>query len=197
MTQSDVQSFAFYGEDAESAKSVVRVFQTGLFIGALIALVAGGAILAWPGGSSTVIALIFGLYFSIRGFVRVAVGIFGPGLTGGGRALSIVIGILLIVVGVFAFKSPAGILELLGILIGIMWIIDGIATLVESGRGSSRGIAITLGLISLIAGVAVLFVPAAAVDVLIVLGGVFLIVIGVAQAIGAFTIGRMAKRGQI
>jgi uncharacterized membrane protein HdeD (DUF308 family) len=197
MTQSDVQSFAFYGEDAESAKSVVRVLQTGLFIGALIALVAGGAILAWPGGSSTVIALIFGLYFLIRGLVRVAVGIFGPGLTGGGRALSIVIGILLIVVGVFAFKSPSGILELLGILIGIMWIIDGIATLVESGRGSSRGIAITLGLISLIAGVAVLFVPAAAVDVLIILGGVFLIVIGVAQAIGAFTIGRMAKRGQI
>jgi hypothetical protein len=197
MSQSDVQSFTFYGDDAASAKSVVRVLQTGLFIGALIALVAGGAILAWPGGSSTVIALIFGLYFLIRGLVRVAVGIFGPGLTGGGRALSIVIGILLIVVGVFAFKSPSGILELLGILIGIMWIIDGIATLVESGRGSSRGIAITLGLISLIAGVAVLFVPAAAVDVLIILGGVFLIVIGVAQAIGAFTIGRMAKRGQI
>ena len=197
MSQSDVQSFTFYGDDAASARSVVRVLQTGLFIGALIALVAGGAILAWPGGSSTVIALIFGLYFLIRGLVRVAVGIFGPGLTGGGRALSIVIGILLIVVGVFAFKSPSGILELLGILIGIMWIIDGIATLVESGRGSSRGIAITLGLISLIAGVAVLFVPAAAVDVLIVLGGVFLIVIGVAQAIGAFTIGRMAKRGQI
>jgi uncharacterized membrane protein HdeD (DUF308 family) len=197
MSQSDVQSFTFYGDDAASAKSVVRVLQTGLFIGALIALVAGGAILAWPGGSSTVIALIFGIYFLIRGLVRVAVGIFGPGLTGGGRALSIVIGILLIVVGVFAFKSPSGILELLGILIGIMWIIDGIATLVESGRGSSRGIAITLGLISLIAGVAVLFVPAAAVDVLIILGGVFLIVIGVAQAIGAFTIGRMAKRGQI
>jgi len=197
MTQSDVQLFAFYGEDAESAKSVVRVLQTGLFIGALIALVAGGAILAWPGGASTVIALIFGLYFLIRGLVRVAVGIFGPGLTGGGRALSIVLGILLIVVGVFAFKSPAGILEILGILIGIMWIIDGIATLVESGRGSSRGIAITLGVISLIAGVAVLFVPATAVDVLIVLGGVFLIVIGVAQAIGAFTVGRMGKRGAL
>jgi uncharacterized membrane protein HdeD (DUF308 family) len=45
--------------------------------------------------------------------------------------------------------------------------------------------------------VAVLFVPAAAVDVLIILGGVFLIVTGVAQAIGAFTSGRMAKRGQI
>jgi len=197
MSQSDVNSFAFSGDDAESAKSVARVLQTGLFIGALIAIVAGGAILAWPGGSSTVIAIIFGLYFLIRGFVRVAVGIFGPGLTGGGRAVSIVIGVLLIVVGVFAFKSPAGILELLGILIGIMWIIDGIATLVESGRGSSRGIAIALGIISLIAGIVVLFVPATAVQVLILLGGIFLIVIGVAQVVGAFTIGRMAKRGQI
>ncbi|NBX23038.1 MAG: hypothetical protein EBR52_02775 [Microbacteriaceae bacterium] len=129
--------------------------------------------------------------------MRVAVGIFGPGLTGGGRAVSIVIGVLLIVVGVFAFKSPAGILELLGILIGIMWIIDGIATLVESGRGSSRRIAIALGIISLIAGIVVLFVPATAVQVLILLGGIFLIVIGVAQVVGAFTIGRMAKRGQI
>ena len=197
MSQSNVDTFAFYGESAEHAKTVVRVIQTGLFIGAVVAILAGSAILAWPGGASTVIAVIFGAYFLIRGIVRVALGIFGPGLTGLGRALSVIIGLLLVVVGIFAFKSPLGIVELVGILIGVMWIIDGIATLVESGRGSSRSLALGLGLLSIVAGVVVLFVPTTAVNVLVVLGGVFLLVIGVAQLVGAFSVAAMARRGSL
>jgi len=194
---SDTQRFAFYGDSKEEARNVARVLQTGLWIGAVLALLAGVAVLTWPGGSATVVAVIFGVYFLVRGAVRVIVGVFAPGLTGGGRALSILIGLLLVVVGVFALKSPAGILELIGLLIGVMWIIDGVATVVESGRGSSRGIAITLGVISIVAGVIVLFVPAAAIAVLVVLGGILLIVIGVAQITAAVSLGRLAKRGAL
>jgi uncharacterized membrane protein HdeD (DUF308 family) len=125
--------------------------------------------------------------------VRVVVGLFAPGLTGGGRALSVLIGLLLVVVGIFALAMPDSVLELIGLLIGVTWIIDGVATLIESGRGSSRGITVALGSVSIIAGVVVLFVPAAAVAVLVVLGGVLLIVVGVAQITAAVALGRVAK----
>lgn len=194
---SETQRFAFYGESKEEAGSVARVLQTGLWIGAILSLIAGVAALAWPGGSATVLAVIFGLYFLVRGVVRVVVGIFAPTLTSGGRALSIVIGLLLVVVGVFALVSPAGILELLGLLIGVTWIIDGVATVVETNRRSSLGIAMGLGVISIVAGVAVLFVPAAAIAVLVILGGVLLIVVGVAQIVAAVALRSLANRGTL
>ncbi len=194
---SETQRFAFYGGSTEDARSVARVLQTGLWIGAILSLIAGVAVLAWPGGSATVLAVIFGLYFLVRGVVRVVVGVFAPALTSGGRAMSIIIGLLLVVVGVFALRSPDGILDLLGLLIGVMWIIDGVATLVETGRGSSRGIAVALGTISIVAGVVVLFVPAAAVTVLVILGGILLIVVGIAQAVAAVTLVSLAKKGTL
>ena len=194
---SETQRFALYGGSPENASAVARVLQTGLWIGAVLALIAGVAVLTWPGGTATVVAVIFGLYFLIRGAVRVVVGVFAPGLTGGGRALSILIGVLLTVVGVFALASPSGLLDIIGLLIGVTWIIDGIATVVESGRGSSRGVAFVLGVISIVAGVIVLFVPAAAITVLVVLGGILLIVVGVAQITAAVTLGRLAKRGTL
>ncbi len=190
---SDTQRFSFYKGSPEDATSVARVLQTGLWIGAILALIAGISVLAWPGASATVVVVIFGLYFLIRGVVRVVVGIFAPGLTGGGRALSVLIGLLLVVVGIFALATPGSVLELIGLLIGVTWIIDGVATLIETGRSSSRGITAALGSVSIIAGVVVLFVPAAAIAVLVVLGGILLIVVGVAQITAAVALGRVAK----
>jgi uncharacterized membrane protein HdeD (DUF308 family) len=47
--------------------------------------------------------------------------------------------------------------------------------------------------VSIIAGVVVLFVPAAAIAVLVVLGGILLIVVGLAQITAAVALGRVAK----
>jgi uncharacterized membrane protein HdeD (DUF308 family) len=190
----DLQGFAFYGDGHENTKQTIKVIQTGLFIGAALAALFGGLILGFTGGALLVIAIFIGLYFLIRGIIRVITGIFAPGLTAGGRTLSIVLGVLLVAVGIFALKNPGDSLALLGILIGLSWIIDGVATLIESSRAVSRGFAITAGLISLVAGFVVLFVPIEGVAVLTVITGVFLIVIAIAQVVGALVLGSAAKK---
>jgi uncharacterized membrane protein HdeD (DUF308 family) len=191
---SDLQGFAFYGDSANTAKATVKVIQTGLIIGAVLSALVGIIVLSWPVATLVVVAVLFGIYFLVRGIVRVAVGIFAPGITGGGRALSIILGVLLIAVGIFALKNPGDSLALLGILIGLSWIIDGIATLVESSNKASRGFAIAAGIISIIAGVVVLFVPIDGVATLTIIGGIFLIVLAVAQALGAVVLASAAKK---
>jgi uncharacterized membrane protein HdeD (DUF308 family) len=190
----EFQGFAFYGDGHENTKQTIKVIQTGLIIGAVLSGIFGGLILGWPGATLLVIAVLIGLYFLIRGVVRLIAGIFAPGLTAGGRTLSIILGVLLIAVGIFALKNPGDSLALLGILIGLSWIIDGIASLIEASRALSRGFAITAGLLSIIAGVVVLFVPIEGVAVLAIVAGVFLLVIAVAQLVGAIALGSAAKR---
>lgn len=191
---SKLQGFAFYGNSADTAKATVKVIQTGLIIGAILSALVGIIVLSWPEATLVVVAVLFGLYFLVRGIVRVAVGIFAPGLTGAGRALSIILGVLLAGVGVFALTNTAGTLAVLGILIGISWIIDGVATLVESSNKASRGFAIASGIVGIIAGGVLLFVPISGVAMLTIIGGLFLIVLAVAQALGAIVLASAAKK---
>jgi uncharacterized membrane protein HdeD (DUF308 family) len=188
------KGFAFYGDSANTAKATVRVIQTGLIVGAILSALVGIIVLSWPMATLVVVAVLFGLYFLVRGTVRVAMGIFGPGLTVGGRVLSIVLGLLLAAVGIFALMNTTGTLFLLGILIGISWIIDGIATIIESSNKASRGFAIAAGIIGVAAGVVVLAVPIDGVATLIIIAGIFLIVLAVAQALGAIVLASAAKK---
>ena len=178
------KGFAFYGDSANTAKATVKVIQTGLIVGAILSALVGIIVLSWPMATLVVVAVMFGLYFLVRGIVRVIVGIFGPGLTAGGRALSIILGVLLVGVGIFALMNTAGTLAVLGILIGNSWIIDGIATIVESSNKASRGFAIAAGIIGVAAGVVVLAVPIDGVATLTTIAGLFLIVLAVAQSSG-------------
>ncbi|PJJ63260.1 HdeD family acid-resistance protein [Compostimonas suwonensis] len=163
-------------------------------ISGLVALVIGVLVLVWPGATLQVVAVLFGLYFLIVGVVRAAIGIFGKDLSGGIRALDIILGVLLVIAGVFALKNPLDSIAILGILIGLGWIIEGVVALAESGSGaSSRGLAIFFGIVSLIAGIIVLFVPLGTVAVLVLFGGISLIVIGLIGIVRAFTFGRKAK----
>lgn len=191
---SNTTSFAFYGDSQENARETVKAIQTSLIIGAVLSAVVGTILLAWTGAALFIVAMVLGIYFLVRGIVRLVSGIFAPGLTAGGRTLSIILGILLVVVGIFVLKNPGDSLALLGILIGLSWIIDGIATLVESSQAVSRGFAIVAGILGIIAGIVVLFVPLESVAVLTMIAGLFLVVIAIAQIIGAIVLGSKAKK---
>ena len=191
---SNTTTFAFYGDSQENARETVKAIQTSLIIGAVLSAIVGTILLAWTGAALFIVAMVLGIYFVVRGIVRLVSGIFAPGLTAGGRTLSIILGILLVVVGIFVLKNPGDSLALLGILIGLSWIIDGIATLVESSQAVSRGFAIVAGILGIVAGIVVLFVPLESVAVLTMIAGLFLVVIAVGQIIGAIVLGSKAKK---
>jgi len=193
-TSPEVRGFAYYDHGQINTRQTVKAVQTVLFIGAALSALFGILLLTSTTGFLQVVGVLFGLYFLIRGLIRLVSGIFGPGLSAGGRTLSIIFGVLLVALGIFAMRNPDDSVAILGILIGISWLIDGIVTLLESSHSTSRGVSIFVGILSVVAGIVVLSVPAASMSVLAMIAGIFLLVIAVAQVIAAISIGVSAKK---
>ncbi|MCF8541012.1 MAG: DUF308 domain-containing protein [Aurantimicrobium sp.] len=192
-TPNSVNGFVYYGSSAEATKQTVRTVRTGLIIGAIITAIVGILMLAFPQSSAFLAAIIFGVFVLIRGIVRVVVGIGGPGLTGLGRTLSIITGVILLAAGVvILFNLTVGV-EVLAIIIGISWIIDGIATLIESSRAAARAFSIVTGIISVLAGVAMFFLGGQGVAIIMIVIGAVALALAVVQIVGAIAVGRVSR----
>jgi len=158
----------------------------------VVAIAIGTVLLVWTQATVTIIAVLFGLYFVISGVVRIVRGIAGAGSATGGRVLNIVLGTLVLILGILALRNPEGSLAVLGLIVGIVWIVEGVAALVEFTTDSSRWPGIVLGVVGIVAGVIVLFAPVATIGVLVTIGGIMLIISGLIQLVRAFTFGRGA-----
>lgn len=187
--------FAAFTLDADGlTRSAINGIRVGLGISGAVALVIGLLITFWPKGSAAVIVVLLGIYFVVAGIAYLGIGIFAKGIGGGARALDIILGILMIVAGILVFTDPqasAVILGIfLGIFVGIAWIVEGIVALVQSGDSGSRGWSIFFGILSLIAGIILLFSPLWGAVVLFWVAGISLIVLGIIQIVRAFAFGR-------
>lgn len=189
---SDTTALGFQIDPSRLSKSEVNGIRVALGISAVVALVLGIIVLVWPDKTAGLIAILFGLYFLIIGVVRLAKGVFSRGISGGTRVLSILLGLLLVIAGIFALRNLGATVALLGIIIGIAWIIEGVAALAESAADTSRWPGIVFGIISILAGIVVLFLPQESVAILVWVGGIFLVVAGLVQLVQAFTFGRSA-----
>ncbi|MCC9197103.1 DUF308 domain-containing protein [Arthrobacter sp. zg-Y820] len=174
---------------SELTRKAVRNIRGGLALTGALSIVLGVLVLFWPEATLDVVAFLFGLYFLVSGAVRVVTGIVTP-LSGGLRVLNILTGVLLFVVGVVAMRNPLASLTVLGMVIGIAWIIEGIMALTEIESGGSRWYAITYGVISVIAGVVVLFLPVGSLAAFVIFGGIFLVVLGIVEVVRALSFGR-------
>jgi uncharacterized membrane protein HdeD (DUF308 family) len=192
-TSNSGNGFVYYGSSAEATKQTVSTVRTGLIIGAIITAIVGILMLAFPQSSAFLAAIIFGVFVLIRGIVRVVVGIGGPGLTGLGRTLSIITGVILLAAGVVILLNLTVGVEVLAIIIGISWIIDGIATLIESSRAAARAFSIVTGIISVLAGVAMFFLGGQGVAIIMIVIGAVALALAVVQIVGAIAVGRVAR----
>ncbi|MCD5347191.1 DUF308 domain-containing protein [Agromyces sp. H3Y2-19a] len=186
--------FATFSLDAaELSKSAINTVRTTLGISGAVALIVGLMITFWPKDSAVVLTIILGIYLLIAGIAYLGLGIFSKGISGGARALDIILGILFIIGGIFAVANPtesAVVLGIfLGILIGVLWIVEGIVALAQLGDAPSKGWAIFFGILSILAGIVLLFSPLYVV-VLWWIIGISLIVLGIIQIVRAFTFGR-------
>ncbi|MFZ3454496.1 HdeD family acid-resistance protein [Arthrobacter sp. 7Tela_A1] len=180
-------------DTSELSSRTISAVRTGFGIAGGVALVIGLLILFWPQATLSVIAFFFGLYFLISGIVRVVSGITAP-MSSGLRVLNIILGVLLFILGIAAIRNPLSSLAVLGMVVGIAWIIEGILALTEIETGGSRWYAITFGVLSIIAGVVVLFLPVESLAALVIFGGIFLAVLGIVQLVRAITFGRGTVR---
>jgi uncharacterized membrane protein HdeD (DUF308 family) len=189
-------SFSFTVEPAQFSKSQLNGIRLALGIAGLAAVAIGIAIFVWANATLLVVAWLFGLYFVIAGLARVVRSFTVPGETGGWRVLSIILGLLVLVAGIYLMINPSFGVEILAYVIGIAWIVEGAATLADSSSRASRGAAIFYAIVSIIGGVLIFFVPTAAVVILLKIAAIVLIIAGLVQIFQALTLGRRARAAQ-
>ncbi len=156
----------------------------------VLSVVLGAMVLAWPDKTIIIAAVFFGAYLLVTGVSQVFHA-FTLHISGGGRALLFISGAASLVLAVLCFRSLGDAVWLLAIWIGIGFIFRGVAeaaSAVSDPLTPSRGWQIFLGIITLIAGLIVLAYPFSSVATLTMVVGVWLIVIGVFEIVGSFSI---------
>jgi uncharacterized membrane protein HdeD (DUF308 family) len=166
---------------------VTRAWQTSLLIG-LITLVLGLILAFRPSGSLNVIAVLLGILVIVSGifhFVRAF------DRDERGRVWLGIAGALLIVIGVVLIRHIHLTTALIGLLIGSIWIFQGLIWLAAGlggGPARGRGWWVLFGAITLIAGVVVAATPTSSITLLTALVGAWFAVLGVVEILGALMI---------
>ncbi|MEU8617473.1 HdeD family acid-resistance protein [Streptomyces sp. NPDC048623] len=166
-----------------------------LLVSGLVALVVGILVLVWPGQSLRVAGILFGLYLLISGVLRL-VAAFGTHMRTALRVLAFISGALSILLGLFCFRGAMQSVLLLALWIGIGWLFHGITQTVAAVSDDTmpaRGWQIFLGIVSAIAGVVLIVSPLESAEILILLAGIWLVVVGLIEIVTAFMVRSRAK----
>ncbi|ALJ20216.1 HdeD family acid-resistance protein [Microbacterium sp. No. 7] len=175
-------------------KSEINAIRTALGVGGVLALIAGILILVWPGKTAMVVAAIIAIYAIAAGLAYAGLGIFSKQKGGWARIGHILLGLVFIAAGIVAFANLGAtaltLAVFIGVLVGIMWIIEGVVALSTLSAAPSKGWTIFFSIISIIAGITLLFSPAFGAAVLWWLLGISAVVLGAIQIGRAFTFGK-------
>ena len=166
--------------------------QATLFLG-VVTLILGLVVSFHPTGSLNVIAVLLGILMIISGIFHL-IRVFDNSEPH--RVWLGIAGLLFIVIGVVLIRHLHLTLAAIGLIIGIVWIVQGLVALIAGLTGGSRegrGWWIFFGIVSLIAGIVVASAPVSSVTVLAVLIGIWFIVMGIFEIIGAFLLRHVAR----
>lgn len=166
----------------------------------VLTMVAGIAVLAWPGETLLVAAVLFGIQLIVSGIFRFVAALAADELAGGARVLLALLGVLSVIVGLWAVRHVLLTLLALVVLLGIFWVVNGAIEVFAalSHRGmADRGWTVVMGLLSIAAGIIVLAYPGLTLVGLAVVLGIWLLIFGALEAVAAFRLrsaGRTASR---
>jgi uncharacterized membrane protein HdeD (DUF308 family) len=99
-----------------------------------------------------------------------------------------------VVFGVVVIRNQEAAIATVVVRVGIYWLIAGLVEVFRamSGRDTSnRGWRIAAGMLSIVAGAVVLLWPAASVQVLAFIAGIYLIVAGIVEVVGSLRLRRV------
>jgi uncharacterized membrane protein HdeD (DUF308 family) len=150
------------------------------------AVIVGIVLLVWPKASLTIVAVLIGIGLIVAGLLRLIDGFTAHDASGGKRVAYVLIGLLAIVVGLYCIRHYKLVIGVLAILVGLFWVIHGMADIgigLFGGPFPGRGLTVVTGLLSLAAGLIVLFWPSITVIVLVRVLGIWLLVYGLLMAI--------------
>ncbi|MFG3012161.1 HdeD family acid-resistance protein [Streptomyces cinerochromogenes] len=159
-------------------------------------LVLGVLVLVWPGASLLALGVLFGVYLVYSGILQM-VSAFGTHRATSLRVLAFISGALSILLGLFCFRGPMQSILLLALWIGIGWLFRGITqtlAALHDSRMPARGWQIFLGILTFVAGIVLIDSPFESVAVLTLVGGIWLVAVGIVEIVTAFGIRSRARR---
>ena len=172
----------------------------GRSFGAMLALgmatIALGAILmVFTEQSVAFFAVIVGIYLIFSGIFLIVASFSSETGGSGMRVLSAIAGIFSVLLGIVAFRGISQAVAVLALLIGVGWVVRGIAEIIEgiaNPETPARGWVIFIGALSLIAGLVVLAWPAITLNALVWVTGVWLVFLGIVEVFASFQVRKLA-----
>jgi uncharacterized membrane protein HdeD (DUF308 family) len=162
---------------------VATGWQATLVVG-IITFVLGLIVTLRPSGSLNVIAVLLGLLMIVSGLFHLF-RVFGAGEAH--RVWHGIAGLLLVVIGVVLIRHLHLTVALVGLIVGLSWIVEGIAALISAFTGDSRegrGWWIFFGILTLVGGIVITAWPVESVTAIAVLIGIWFIILGLFEIVG-------------
>src|SRR5215469_10419702 len=168
--------------DVPPALAAASGWQATLIVG-IITFVLGLIVTLRPSGSLNVIAVLLGLLMIVSGLFHLF-RVFGTGESH--RVWHGIAGLLLVVIGVVLIRHLHLTVALVGLIIGLSWIVEGVAALISAftGEREGRGWWIFFGIVTLIGGIVITAWPVESVTAIAVLIGIWFIILGLVEIVG-------------
>ena len=159
----------------------------------VLTLILGIIVSFHPSGSLNVVAVLLGILMILSGIFHL-IRIFDRDERH--RIWAGIAGLLFIVIGVVLIRHLHLTVALIGLVIGITWIVQGLTALIgglAGGVREGRAWWIAFGVISVIAGIVVVSAPVTSVNALAVLLGIWFIIMGIFEIVAGFLLRRAIR----
>lgn len=162
-------------------------------VSGILAILLGVFVLLQPAAALLAVAWLFGLYFITIGVLRIVHAIAASTTSTGYRVVTGILGLIVLVGGVLVLLNP-GLGEWgVAIAIGLSWIVEGFIAIIVSAVEEKRWWSILYGVLAIIAGLIVVFLPFQSAGILLIGAAVIAIIAGVVQLVRAILGGRKPR----
>lgn len=176
--------------------TVTNGIRSALGVGGLVSLIFGLVILIWPSKTAAVVAAIVAVYLLIAGVVNLAIGIFSRKVGTWPRIGYLALGALFLIGAIAMFSNLGTAAQalgfVLGIIVGIVWIFEGVVGFTMLNDTPSKVWTIVLSVLSIVAGVLMILMPVWGAALLWLFLGASLVILGIIQIVRAFKYGKAA-----
>ena len=175
-------------------ESLLKKVKANTILSSLLCAALGLVLVIWPDISMQIVCIAIGAVLILCGVIR----LFGFFLNHDGSVYTqgnLVMGIVLVVVGIWIVATPGKVLAIIPIIVGILIVIHGVNNIQQTitlcrGKYSMWWLALIMAILTIGFGVLLITRPFAALDTVVMLIGIFLIYDGLSNV---WIVSRIAK----
>ena len=175
-------------------ESLLKKVKANTILSSLLCAALGLVLVIWPDISMQIVCIAIGAVLILCGVIR----LFGFFLNHDGSVYTqgnLVMGIVLVVVGIWIVATPGKVLAIIPIIVGILIVIHGVNNIQQTitlckGKYSMWWLALIMAILTIGFGVLLITRPFAALDTVVMLIGFFLIYDGLSNV---WIVSRIAK----